>query len=78
VESILLGLAVLACPLGMGLMMWFMARGARGSGERTERGEEEPSVDDLRAQQRRLESEIDRLERSRKGEARPIAQRRGP
>jgi hypothetical protein len=28
-ESILFSLALLACPLGMGLMMWFMARGMR-------------------------------------------------
>ena len=37
-ESVLFGLAFLACPVGMGAMMWFMARGRRG------KGKEEPSA----------------------------------
>jgi hypothetical protein len=28
-ENVLLGAAVLACPVGMGLMMWFMGRGKK-------------------------------------------------
>src|SRR5680860_794187 len=44
-ESVLLGLAVLACPVGMGLMMWFMAKGMR-SGSKTDR--EATSVEDCR------------------------------
>jgi hypothetical protein len=60
-ESVLLGLAVLACPVGMGLMMWFMAKGMRsGSRQRTE---EPTSLDELQAEHRRLGAEIERLER---------------
>jgi len=59
-ESVLLGVAVLACPVGMGLMMWFMAKGMR-SGSKTDR--ERTSVEELQAEHRRLGAEIERLER---------------
>ena len=52
-------LALLACPIGMVLMMWFMGRSMRGSG----RGPAQPaSAEDLRAEQARLAAEIERLE----------------
>ncbi len=54
----LAGLALLACPLGMALMMWFMAKGMR-------RGDAPPTADsvgDLRAEHERLGREIARLE----------------
>ncbi len=51
-------LVLLACPIGMGLMMVFMARGM-GSG--TKRSDER-SVDELRQEQERLSGEVARLE----------------
>lgn len=51
-------LVLLACPVGMGLMMWFMAR---GMGDR--KTDAKPSsIDDLRAEQARLAAQIERLE----------------
>ncbi len=57
-ESVLFGLAFLACPLGMGAMMWFMARGMRGK-----RKEELPaSLEGMREEHRRLGAEIERVD----------------
>jgi len=58
-ESILFGLAFLACPVGMGAMMWFMARGMRGKRQE----EPEASLPGLREEHRRLGVEIERVER---------------
>lgn len=61
-ESILLGLAVLACPVGMGLMMFFMGKGMMGGKKK----EEEPgTVEEMRLEQQRLVSQVERLERER-------------
>ena len=51
-------LALLACPVGMGLMMWFMSRGMTDR----KRGPEPGSIDDLRTEQARLSAQIERLE----------------
>ncbi len=64
-ESVLLSVAVLACPVGMGAMMWFMARGMKSK-------KEEPSpasVETLREEHRRLGDEIERVE----GSAQPLS-----
>jgi len=62
VEGIAIGLAALACPVGMGLMMWFMGKGMRGrSAEQRESAS--GSVDDLREEHERLGAEIEKLER---------------
>ncbi len=56
----LLVLAVLACPVGMGLMMWFMGRGMQSS-RSAERAS--ASGEDLRREHARLTAQIERLER---------------
>ena len=72
-EALLPSLALLACPVGMGLMMWFMARGNRAakaadatpSVQRPSGTEDSPmSLEVLREEHRRLGDEIDRLEQS--------------
>lgn len=61
-EGALLALVLLACPVGMGLMMWFMGKG--GKQQSNEAGAAAPkSVEQLREEQRRLEAEIADRER---------------
>jgi hypothetical protein len=69
-ESALLALAVLACPVGMGLMMWFMSKGMK-SGEGRAEPDRPASLEELRDEQARLSADIQRLEeteRARDGE----------
>jgi hypothetical protein len=58
-ESILLPLALIACPVGMGVMMWFMGRGMMG-GKKNDAGA--PGLPDLKAEQALLAEKIEALE----------------
>ncbi len=60
-ESLIPALVLLACPVGMGLMMWFMAKGSRRQ-RHTETGATPPSLEALREERRRVEAEIERRE----------------
>ncbi len=64
-EGILLAAAVLACPVGMGAMMWFMAKGMRKDKPAAEQPD---AATGLRAEHARLGAEIERLERGRSGQ----------
>lgn len=60
IVPILTPLALLACPIGMGLMMFFMGKGMMGG-----KKEEKPdnvSIAQLREEQQRLAAEVERLE----------------
>lgn len=73
ITSSLAPLAVLACPVGMGAMMWMMARGTK-RGQPSERphepdiGSQPASLELLLEEHRRLGEEIDRLEREQGAE----------
>ena len=67
-ENALLALPLLACPVGMLLMMWMMGRHRHSGQGRSDAS----SVADLRAQQRRISAQIDRLEQERAPAEDPI------
>lgn len=63
-HGLLLSVAALACPLGMGLMMWFMAKGMRTDASAPREVASLGDVDALRAEHLRLGAQIDELERA--------------
>jgi hypothetical protein len=66
VDSALLVAALLACPVGMGAMMWWMNRGAKQQ-QRKEAPAAPESLEGLRSEQARLTREIDQLQSERGG-----------
>jgi hypothetical protein len=62
--SPLIALCALVCPVGMGAMMWFMARGARS---RDAQSKSPATLDDLRQEHERLGTQIESLEDSEAG-----------
>jgi hypothetical protein len=73
-EGALLTVAVLACPIGMGLMMFFMARGMKRTDDAV-KPVREPTVADLREEQARLEAQIERVEQDQRASNGELAPR---
>jgi hypothetical protein len=53
----LYALALLACPVGMGLMMWIMMRGQNNSTHQAQRPADRGEVDALRAEVEALKAD---------------------
>jgi hypothetical protein len=65
-----IALLALLCPIGMGLMMWFMAKGmsmGRNGGNGDSEAKEPLSLEELRAEQERLAARISELDRDEVG-----------
>ncbi len=70
-------LFALACPVGMGVMMWFMSKGRMGGSKRDQMGAGSPDdqpLADLKAEQARLAEKISALE-SKAGEGEQAPER---
>lgn len=57
-ESLLIMIAVLACPVGMGAMMWMMrGQGSKAQDSNAGSGEQQKQVEQLRAEVDQLKAE---------------------
>lgn len=63
-QAVFYGLAALACPLGMGLMMWMMMRGQRG-GATTTGGADPVDAGDRASEVAALRAEVEQLKADR-------------
>lgn len=61
-ENLIPALALLACPVGMGLMMLFMGKGMMGGRRKQDPEPTASGLDDLRDEHDRLGREIQQLE----------------
>lgn len=74
-ESALLSLAVLACPVGMGLMMWMMMRSQRHD-DTSVAASPVFEVGDHAAQVQQLRAEIEQLKADRSGQPETVTGQR--
>ena len=58
-SNLLSSLPLLACPVGMGLMMWMMSRG--GNNQHSQPPQEPPMTPDQHTELTRLRAELDQL-----------------
>lgn len=68
-EGILVAVVLLACPVGMGAMMWFMGKNSK----KDDTPAAPSSVEGLRAEQQRIAAEIDQVESQPPAEGRLAA-----